>query len=210
MQKSAILYLLTVLVLAVPPAQAEEGSAKTTDTLAAMRHEIRNKANPIVTFETKYGKMVIELYHDLAPAHADSFLARTNDGFYSGMKFHRIMKKFMVQSGNPFLVGKEAVGYFLPDERNGLAHIFGTLSMASRGHPTTAQTQFFICLGRSLHLDKGYVAFGQLLSGYDALDALGKVETKKNKPQGGEKSVPVEDVFLTKAYQSDAEGKPLK
>jgi cyclophilin family peptidyl-prolyl cis-trans isomerase len=175
-----------------------------------MRHEIRNPANPIVTLETDHGKMVIELYHDVAPAHADSFLVRVNDGFYDGMKFHRIIKGFMIQSGNPFLVGKKDVGYYLPDERKGLPHLFGSLSMASRGHPTTAQSQFFVCLDRTAQLDKGYVVFGQVLTGFDALRALGNVEVMKNKTQGGEKSVPVADVFLTKAYQSDADGKPLE
>jgi len=220
MKKLAVLYLLALLLLAVPLAIADEGSnegktekkvkAQPVDTLVTMRHEIRNSANPIVTLETEYGKMVVELYHDVAPAHADSFLARTNDGFYSGMKFHRIVKNFMIQCGNPFLVGKQSVGYYLPDERSGLPHKFGTLSMASRGHPTTAQSQFFIVLTRAQHLDKGYVVFGQVLKGFDVLHTLGQLEVKKNKAMRGEKSVPVKDVFLTKAYQSDAEGNPLK
>jgi len=182
MQKSAILYVLALLLLAVPFALADEGTseqktekkveAQPVDTLATMRHDIRNEANPIVTLETDYGKMVIELYHDVAPAHADSFLARTNDGFYTGMKFHRIVKDFMIQSGNPFLVRKQAVKYYLPDETNDLPHKFGTLSMASRGHPTTAQTQFFVCLARNYKtqgLDGKYVVFGQLLKGFDVL-----------------------------------------
>ena len=223
MQKSAILCVLALLLLAVPMALTDEGSteeqteekveAQPVDTLAAMRHEIRNEANPIVTLETEYGKMVIELYHDVAPAHADSFLARTNDGFYSEMKFHRIIKDFMIQSGNPFLVKKQSVGYYLPDETSDMRHKFGTLSMASRGHPTTAQTQFFICLARNYKtqpLDGRYVIFGQVLKGFDVLHTLGQVEVKKSQAMRGEKSEPVEEIFLTKAYQSDAEGNPVE
>lgn len=201
---------LLALLLTFSVVVADEGGAETTDTPAAKRHEIRDENNPIVTLETDYGKMVLELYHDVAPAHADSFLARTNDGFYTGMKFHRIVKGFMIQSGNPFLVGKQAVKYYLPDERSGMPHKLGTLSMASRGHPTTAQTQFFIMLGRSAHLDKGYVVFGQLIKGYDVLMTIGELEVKKSTIMRGEKSEPVNEVILRKAYQSDAEGNPIE
>jgi len=227
MQKPAILCVLALLLLAVPMALADadsvekkpvesavtEPAEKPDDTLAAMRHEIRNEANPIVTLETDYGKMVVELYHDVAPAHADSFLARCEDGFYSGTKFHRIIKEFMIQGGNPFLVKKQSVDYYLPNELNDLPHKFGTLSMASRGAPTTAQTQFFICLARNYKtkpLDGRYVVFGQVLKGFNVLYAIGKVKVQKSQAMRGEMSAPVEDVFLTKAYRSDAEGKPLK
>lgn len=193
------------LVVAVPP--------KPADTLAEMRHEIRNEKNAIVTLETDYGKIVLELYRDVAPAHADSFLARVTDGFYSGTKFHRIIKKFMIQGGNPFFAGKEAVKYYLPNELSQLPHKFGTLSMASRGAPTTAQTQFFVCLGRNRSttgLDNRYVVFGQLLKGFDVLSAIGNVKVEKSSKTGTEVSSPVEDVNLINAYRSDAEGKPLK
>ena len=184
------------------------------DSLPQMKHEIRNPKNAIVTLETDFGKMVLELYRDVAPAHADSFLARCEDGFYSGTKFHRIIKTFMIQGGNPFLVGKQSVSYFLPNELNQLPHKFGTLSMASRGAPTTAQTQFFICTDRNPQtkaLDGRYVVFGQVLKGFDVLWAISRVPVvAANNMPGGEKSQPTKDVWLQKAYRSDAEGNPLK
>jgi cyclophilin family peptidyl-prolyl cis-trans isomerase len=185
---------------------------KYPDSLPQKRFEIRNPKNVIVTLETDLGKMVLELYRDVAPAHADSFLARCNDGFYNGTKFHRIIKTFMIQGGNPFLVGKQNVSYYLPNELNDLNHEFGTLSMASRGAPTTAQTQFFICTDRNRStqsLDGKYVAFGHVLKGFDVLWAISRIPVEKSK-QGGEESQPTKDVWLKKAYRSDAEGNPLK
>ena len=221
MTRSVIAFAVILLLAATSFVLADSTSGekkpvegdKPVDTLAEMKHQIRHPDNPIVALETDFGTMVAELYHDVAPAHADSFLARCEDGFYSGMKFHRIVKDFMIQCGNPFLVGKESVGYYLPNELNSLPHRFGPLSMASRGKPTTAQTQFFVVLGRNYKtkpLDGRYVVFGQLLKGFDVLHALGQVEVQRSSAMRGEMSEPVKDVFLTKAYRSDADGKPLK
>ncbi|MCX6835399.1 MAG: peptidylprolyl isomerase [candidate division Zixibacteria bacterium] len=185
-----------------------------SDSLPQLRYNIRKADNAIVTLETNFGKMVLELYRDVSPAHADSFLARCEDGFYSGTKFHRIIKDFMIQGGNPFLVGKQAVSYYLPNELNTLPHEFGTLSMASRGAPTTAQTQFFICTDRNTQtqsLDGKYVVFGHVLKGFDVLWAIDRVPVVAAKEfPGAEKSTPTKDVILQKAYRSDAEGNPLK
>jgi cyclophilin family peptidyl-prolyl cis-trans isomerase len=200
------------LALKSQPTKTKSGRSESLDSLAAMRHEIRDSSNAIVALETDYGKMIVELYRDVAPAHADSFLARVEDGFYNGMKFHRIISDFMIQCGNPYLVGKKSVGYYLPDELNHLAHKFGTFSMASRGSPTTAQSQFFICMDRNYKteaLDGRYVVFGQLLAGYDALWEIGHVEVVASKAMRGEESQPVEDVFLVKAYRCDPDGNPL-
>ena len=203
---------LSVLVILAAPTLQAQADKKPIDTLVAMRHEIRNQDNAIVTLETDFGKLVLELYRDIAPAHADSFLARCEDEFYWGTRFHRIVKDFMIQGGNPFLVGKKSAGYYLPDELNSLPHKFGTLSMASRGSPTTAQTQFFIALARNYKtkpLDGRYVVFGQLLKGFDVLHAIGRVPVEASRAMGGEVSEPLEEVMLIKAYRSDADGKPL-
>ena len=185
---------------------------KYPDSLPQMRYPVRNPKNAVVTLDTDLGKMVIELYRDVAPAHADSFLARCNDGFYAGTKFHRIIKDFMIQGGNPFLVGKPNVTYYLPNELNDLPHEFGTLSMASRGAPTTAQTQFFICTDRNpstQSLDGKYVAFGHVLKGFDVLWAISRIKVIKPTPDG-EESQPTKDVFIKTAYRSDSDGNPLK
>ncbi len=206
----------SVMAVTPPPRtgaiQLPGEAPKYPDSLPQWRHEIRNPKNTIVTLETDRGKLVLELYRDVAPAHADSFLARCNDGFYTGTKFHRIIKDFMVQGGNPFVVGKKNVEYYLPNELNDLPHEFGTLSMASRGSPETAQTQFFICTDRNTqtqYLDRKYVVFGHLLKGFDVLWSISRIPVVKASPPA-EESTPTKDCFVLKAYRSDAEGNPLK
>ena len=190
-------------------AVSAKDSSKMTDSTNA--EVVSAKGNPYVTLHTSYGDMVLELYRDVAPAHADSFLARTNDGYYDNTIFHRVVKNFMIQGGNAQLVGKKGVDYYLPDETSDLPHVDGTLSMASRGAPTTAQTQFFICLGRNQstsYLDKKYTNFGLLVKGFDVLHAIGKTPVKKGH-MGSEVSTPVEEIKLIDAYHSDAEGNKI-
>ncbi len=175
---------------------------------AAKRTPIRNKANKIVTIETSYGKMTLELFHDVAPAHADSFLALTKKGFYNGLKFHRIVDGFMIQGGDPKGDGSGEASYRLNAEFSKLPHIEGTLSMARTADVNGASCQFFICLAPAHFLDGQYTVFGQLLKGFDVLHTIGKLPVAMG--EGGEKSTPVKDVIMTKVYQSDADGNPIK
>lgn len=183
--------------------------AKKPETGAAARHTpIRNKENKIVTIETSFGKMTLELFHDVAPAHADSFLALTKKGFYNNLTFHRIVDGFMIQGGDPKGDGTGEASYHLNAEFSKLPHIEGTLSMARAADPNSASCQFFICLAPAHFLDGQYTVFGQLLKGYDVLHAIGKVPVVAG--PGGEKSTPVKPVVMTKVYQSDADGNPIK
>ncbi|MEK7774718.1 MAG: peptidylprolyl isomerase, partial [Candidatus Zixiibacteriota bacterium] len=105
------------------------------DDPAAKRFAVRNKDNHFVTIETDFGKMTLELYRDVAPIHADSFLARSKDGFYAGTIFHRIMDNFMIQGGDPQGTGMGGAAYRLKAEFNANPHIDGTLSMARSPDP---------------------------------------------------------------------------
>lgn len=195
--------------------ESEEPATETPETTqkadmtdpANKTHPIRNQDNPLVTLETNHGKLVLELYHDVAPAHADSFLARTNDGFYNNTIFHRVIAGFMIQGGDPTGTGTGGPGYSIPAEFNELPHQEGTLSMARGPDPNSAGSQFFVCLARRPNLDRQYTVFGQLIKGYDVLQKIGAVPVG---PQDyGEQSRPLEEVKLIKAYASDAEGNPL-
>ena len=180
------------------------------DSTGAKTFPIRNPENPIVTIETDFGKMVLELYRDVAPAHADSFVARTQDGFYNGLLFHRVVKNFMIQGGDPLGNGTGNAGYYLPAEFNQLPHQDGTLSMARGQSPNSASSQFFICLARNRsteNLDGKYTNFGQLLKGYDVLHKIGDAVVEKS--MSGEVSKPMEDIYIRKVYLSDADGNPL-
>lgn len=181
------------------------------DSLVAKRFPIRNKENKIVTLVTDFGTMTLELYHDIAPLHADSFVALTNKGFYNGTIFHRIIKEFMIQGGDPLGNGTGNAGYNLKAEFNALPHEFGTLSMARGPDPNSASSQFFICLARNRmteSLDKQYTVFGHLLKGFDVLSAIGNSPVVK--APHGEVSKPAKEVYLREAYLSDAEGNKLK
>lgn len=182
------------------------------DTLATKTFEIRNEDDPFVTIQTKYGDMILELYRDVAPAHADSFVARTNDGFYNGLLFFRIINNFMIQGGDPNNNGSGNAGYFLNAEFNDLPHQDGTLSMARAQAPNSASSQFFICLARNRQtqfLDGKYTVFGQLIKGYDVLHKIGAVEVEANPNNPREISKPLEEIAMDKVFLSDADGNPL-
>ena len=187
-------------------AQIETTQADTSDGLAGRRIPIRNADNKLVTLETDFGNMTVELYRDVAPAHADSFVARSAEGFYDSLTFHRVIPNFMIQGGDPQGNGSGNAGYFINAEFNKLEHQEGTLSMARSGSPNSASCQFFICLGRQAvaHLDGQYTVFGHLIKGYDVLHAIEAVE--KDKPGS---SIPATPVYIKRAYVSDAEGSEL-
>lgn len=191
-------------------AKADDQSQQATKSVASgADRPIRDHDNPIVTLETDYGKMVLELYRDVAPTHVDSFVARTKEGFYDGTIFHRVIDGFMIQGGDPEGTGMGNAGYYIDAEFSDLPHVEGTLSMARAQSPNSASCQFFICLGAAPFLDGKYTVFGHLIKGYDVLHEIGKVETVAPKHNPREKSKPVEDVHVKHAYLSDAQGDPL-
>jgi len=185
---------------------AEEGA----DSLAQVRFPIRNENNPIVTIGTDFGELTLELYHDVAPAHADSFVARTKEGFYDGTISHRIVKNFMIQAGDPTGTGRGNAGYYLNAEFSKLPHQEGTLSAARSPDPNSASCQFFVCFARNnmtASLDGQYTVFGQLIKGFQTLKKLSGIPVGPS--PSGEVSKPTEDVYLRKVFLSDAEGNPL-
>lgn len=182
------------------------------DSLAAIVAPIRNQQNPFVTLTTDYGDMVLELYRDVARAHVDSFIARTEEGFYDGTLFFRVYQHFMIQGGDPNNNGTGNAGYYLKGEFSDLPHVEGTLSMARGRDPNSASCQFFICLDRNhmtQNLDGEYTVFGHLIRGYDALHRIGSTECGPNPTNPAERSRPKRDIQLTRAFMSDSEGNPI-
>ena len=153
-----------------------------------------------IKMETTMGVMEFELYDDLVPETAGNFKKLVGEGFYDGVRFHRVIKDFMVQCGDPLSkdVGKKDMwgtggpGYNIKDEFvDSLKHDKkGLLSMANSG-PNTGGSQFFITLVPTPWLDGKHAIFGGLVSGEDVLDSMGAVETVAN-------DVPAEDVIITK------------
>ncbi|MCK4573219.1 MAG: peptidylprolyl isomerase, partial [candidate division Zixibacteria bacterium] len=143
--------------------EAVAAVADPADTLAAKRYPIRDENNTFVTIQTDFGNMTLELYRDIAPAHVDSFVARTGEGFYDGTLFFRIIDGFMIQGGDPNNNGTGNANYYLPGpgytipaEFNSTKHERGVVSMARTQDPNSAGSQFFICLDKHAHLDGQY------------------------------------------------------
>ena len=151
--------------------------------------------NPIVTITMEDGgKIVAELYPDIAPQSVRNFIYLANKGFYNGLIFHRCIYGFMIQGGCPDGTGMGGPGYCIKGEfksngfNNDLRHGRGVLSMARTQHPDSAGSQFFIMHKDSPHLDGEYAAFGMVIEGMDVVDAIASaprnmMTNKPKKPQ---------------------------
>ena len=149
------------------------------------------------------GKMVGELYPEVAPRSAANFEELANDGFYDGLIFHRVIPRFMIQGGDPEGTGMGGSQNKIPGEfasngfKNDLKHTRGVLSMARSMHPDSASSQFFIMVDDAPHLDGDYAAFGKVLEGMEVADAIVSVATDmRDRPQEPQvmKSIRVETV----------------
>ncbi len=114
-----------------------------------------------IEFDTTAGKILVDLWTDVAPGHCKNIIGLTKIGFYDGIIFHRVIPDFMVQVGCPQGRGTGGPGYTINAEFNNKLHEAGVLSMARTSNPNSAGSQFFLCLGRVPHLDKQYTAFGK-------------------------------------------------
>jgi len=125
-----------------------------------------------VRISTPKGDVVFTFYPEDAPAHTAAFLKLADAGFYDGLAFHRVEPGFVVQGGDPSGDGTGGPGYKLKAEFNERPHVRGTVAMARAGHPDSAGSQFYICLDDARFLDRQYTVFGQMIDGFDALDAI--------------------------------------
>jgi peptidylprolyl isomerase len=143
------------------------------------------------TIKTSLGEMTAELYAKDAPNTVNNFVFLSKEGFYDGVIFHRVIKEFMVQTGDPQGTGMGGPGYKFNDELTGpQTYQKGTLAMANAG-PNTQGSQFFICHGsRAETLPKRYSIFGKVTAGMDVLDKIAGVAVRPS--ANGENSAPVE------------------
>jgi peptidyl-prolyl cis-trans isomerase B (cyclophilin B) len=127
----------------------------------------------LVTIETNRGNIELELYPEHAPTTVNNFVFLTNEGFYDGVKFHRVIANFMIQGGDPTGTGRGGPGYRFQDETfgNPLKHGEGVLSMANAG-PNTNGSQFFITHLPTPHLDGKHTVFGKVVEGMDVVNAI--------------------------------------
>ena len=143
------------------------------------------------------GVIVVELYPKRAPQSVYNFVYLARQGYYDGLKFHRIIKGFMIQGGCPDGNGMGNPGYSIKGEfnengfENNLRHIRGVLSMARGGNPDSAGSQFFIVHEDSPHLNGKYAAFGKVTSGMDVVDRLSETPVTDGNGTVAPKNMPV-------------------
>ncbi|MDS0528158.1 peptidylprolyl isomerase [Clostridium sp. SHJSY1] len=152
---------------------------------------------PIATITIKdYGTIKAELYPEYAPNTVNNFISLSNKGFYNGLTFHRIIKDFMIQGGDPKGDGSGGPDYKIKGEfskngfkQNTLKHTEGVLSMARANDKNSAGSQFFIMTKAASHLDGDYAAFGKVIEGMDIVHKVESVQTGNN-------DKPVKDVVI--------------
>ena len=142
----------------------------------------------VAVITTTEGEMIVEFWPDVAPKTVENFKTLAKKGFYDGTCFHRVIKDFMIQGGDPLTKDPSAEarwgtgdpGYKIKAEFNDRHHDRGVISMARSQHPDSAGSQFFICHGNPHFLDRQYTAFGKLTKGDDVLE---KIATAPTRPQ---------------------------
>jgi len=148
------------------------------------------------TVKTNYGEFIIQLLPKEAPLAVNNFVFLCRQGFYDGVKFHRIMKGFVIQGGDPTGTGSGSPGYRFADEKVTRNYIPGTLAMANSGSNTNG-SQFFITLADlTSSLPKDYTIFGVVSQGFEIVQKIGALPVKANPQMRGEVSQPTVDVHI--------------
>ena len=185
----SILINLLAAILAVASVNAEE-------------QKPMNSAKEVAVIRTSEGEMVAEFWPEVAPNTVENFKKLAHSGFYDGTAFHRIVKGFMIQGGDPLTkdpakesrYGTGDPGYKIKAEFNDRSHERGVLSMARSSDPDSAGSQFFICLANVSRLDHQYTTFGKLIKGDDVLGKIGDTEVTTS--DSGERSKPTKRVTV--------------
>jgi peptidyl-prolyl cis-trans isomerase B (cyclophilin B) len=161
-----------------------------------------NSSNEVAVIKTNEGDMVVQFWTDAAPNTVENFKKLARQGFYDGTIFHRIVKQFMIQGGDPNSkdpanensYGQGGPGYQIKAEFNDHSHDRGVISMARGPDPDSAGSQFFICLAPVHRLDHQYTTFGKLVKGQDVLEKIGDIPVTRNSM--GEPSKPTKRVVI--------------
>ena len=180
-KKSKKMFLSSMLVLALSLVGCSS-KTKVDDTPRTPPKEL-----PVATIVVKdFGTIEAELYPHISQNTVNNFISLANSGFYNGLTFHRVIKDFMIQGGDPEGNGMGGPGYSIAGEftdngfKNDLAHTEGVLSMARSQNKDSAGSQFFIVTKDSPHLDGQYASFGKVIKGMDVVHKIENVETDSN------------------------------
>jgi peptidyl-prolyl cis-trans isomerase B (cyclophilin B) len=191
-----------VLAVCVTSLRSEDQKATATPKKEEATPMKETSTKEVAVIKTSEGEMVAEFWSDVAPNTVENFKKLAKSNFYDGTSFHRIVKGFMIQGGDPLTkdVANEArfgtgdPGYKIKAEFNKKSHEPGVLSMARSSDPDSAGSQFFICLGSPKFLDGQYTAFGKVIKGMDVLNKIGETEVAMS--GSGEKSKPTKRITV--------------
>lgn len=164
---------------------------------------------------TAYGPVDCMFYYDVAPHTVDNFLRLTEQGYFTGLDFHRIVPGFVIQGGDPRGDGTGGPGYTIGQEFNDRPHHQGVLSMARGSDPDSAGSQFFVCLdyAQTQQLDHKYTAFGKVITGMDAVDKIAATplaDASPGKPETPQVMQQVQAFAVTAKHDPYAEFLHLK
>ncbi len=184
------------------PNQTEPKSANKPDS---KQEKSSVNVKEVAVIKTTEGEMVVEFWTDVAPKTVENFKTLAKKGFYDGTCFHRVIKDFMIQGGDPLTKdpnmearwGTGDPGYKIKAEFNERHHDRGVLSMARSNDPDSAGSQFFICHGSPRFLDRQYTAFGKLIKGDDVLEKIATTAT--HPPDRPNKRMGVESIKIVAA-----------
>ena len=187
-----------------------QNEKKDTKTEPAQQEQKTVSTNEVAVIKTSAGEMTVEFWTDVAPKTVENFKTLAKKGFYDGTAFHRIIKGFMIQGGDPLTKDPSAEarwgtgdpGYKIKAEFNDKPHVKGVLSMARSANPDSAGSQFFICLDAASHLDRKYTAFGKVTKGLDVLEAIGNTPVSASasgEPSKPQKRIEVQSVKIVPA-----------
>jgi peptidyl-prolyl cis-trans isomerase B (cyclophilin B) len=195
------LFMVAAVLLSSAAFAAEETKEKKTPM---------NSPNEVAVIKTTEGDMVVQFWTDAAPNTVENFKKLARQGFYDGTIFHRIVKEFMIQGGDPnskdpvkeTSYGQGGPGYNINAEFNDHSHDRGVISMARGPDPDSAGSQFFICLAPVHRLDHQYTTFGKLIKGQDVLEKIGDTPVTRNsmdEPSKPTKRVVIESIKIVPA-----------
>jgi peptidyl-prolyl cis-trans isomerase B (cyclophilin B) len=178
------------------------GLALGAANIRAEKNKPMSTSNEVAVIKTNEGEMVVQFWTDAAPNTIENFKKLARKGSYDGTIFHRIVKGFMIQGGDPnskdpakeSTYGQGGPGYEIKAEFNNHSHDRGVISMARGPDPDSAGSQFFICLAPVRRLDRQYTTFGKLIKGVDVLEKIGDTPVTNNGM--GEVSKPTKRIVI--------------
>jgi peptidylprolyl isomerase len=182
------------------PATVSTAQVKQWSSPPAM--QIDTSKQYTATISTNIGTIQVQLFANEDPKTVNNFVFLANQGYYNGCKFFRIVKGFVIQTGDPTNLGTGGPGYQFADEPVTRNYLQGTLAMANSG-PNTNGSQFFICLANLTTLPKDYTIFGIVTSGMDVVQSIGNTPVVANPMMGGEMSSPTQNVYINSVQISD-------